>query len=95
MRQRERRSGLGTASSAALPVLWAEMDRRGWGDAQLAHELGEGTGKISRLLYGDRGPGRTLAAKLFARLGIGLDLWDQPCPVKVRPHDRRRPKRAA
>jgi hypothetical protein len=81
-----RRTKLGKCASAALPVLWAEMERRGWSDADLAREVDIDNGNASRIVYGDRRPGRVLSSKLFARLGIGLDLWDQPCPVKKRIH---------
>lgn len=81
-----RRTHLGDRASAALPLIWAEQDQRGWSDSKLAEELGEDSGKIARLLYGDRKPGRQLSAKLFARLGTPFDAWEQPCPVKRRVH---------
>ncbi len=62
------------------------MEKLGWTDARLASELSEDTGKISRLLYGDRKAGRQLASKLLDRLGVPLDAWDQPCPVDSRTH---------
>lgn len=81
-----RRTKLGKSASAALPILWDEMERRGWSDSDLAREVGSDDGNISRIVYGDRKPGRVLSSKLFARLGIGFDLWEQPCSVKRRPH---------
>lgn len=62
------------------------MRERGWTDARLAHELDEDSGKIAKLLYGERKPGRQLAAKLLATLGTPLDAWDRPCAVRRRPH---------
>ncbi len=82
-----RRTKLGEKASAALPLLWAEMERRGWTDADLARELNEYTGKIAKLVYGDRKPGRVLSGKLLTRLGIPFDSWEQRCPVRRRPHD--------
>ncbi len=67
-------------------LLWAEMDRRGWSDAKLAEELGEDSGKIAKLLYGERKPGRQLSAKLLARLGTPIDAWDRPCTARRRVH---------
>lgn len=75
-----RRQEVGEAASAALPVLWQELHQRGWSHARLASELGEDAGKISKLLYGDRRPGRRLASKLMERLSISLSLWDEPLP---------------
>lgn len=75
-----RRKDVGTAASAALPVIWSEIERRGWTHAKFAHELGEDPGKIAKLLYGVRRPGRKLAGKLLDRLNISLELWDEPLP---------------
>lgn len=86
MDEKRRRKDLGPAASGALPLLWAEVERRGWSDADLATELDEDSGKIAKLLYGDRRPGRQLSAKLFARLGVPLTAWDEPCGVKRRVH---------
>lgn len=70
---------MGEAASGALPVLWAILRRRGWSHARLAQEIGEDSGKISKLLYGVRKPGRQLAKKLFD-LGVAFELWDRPLP---------------
>lgn len=86
MDESRRRKDLGPAASAALPLLWAEMARRGWSDADLCSELDEESGKMAKLLYGDRRPGRQLSSKLFARLAVPLTAWDEPCPVKRRAH---------
>ncbi len=87
----QRRTRLGEKASAALALVWAEMDRRGWSDARLATELGEDSGKIAKLLYGERKPGRQLSAKLLARLGTPLEAWDRPCPAKCRKHPKDSP----
>lgn len=63
--------------SAALPVLWALIESRGWSHARLANELDLDGGRVARLLYGDRKPGRELAVRL-RDLGIEIELWDQP-----------------
>lgn len=81
-----RRRDLGPASSAALPILWAALNERGWTDSRLASELEVANGTAARLLYGDRAPGRALALRLFRRLHVPLESWDEPCPVEAREH---------
>lgn len=81
-----RRTRLGPASSAALPFLWATLRERGWSDARLAGELHVANGRVAKLLYGDTGPGRTLAVRLHELLGVPLRDWDEPCPVTSRDH---------
>jgi plasmid maintenance system antidote protein VapI len=83
-----RRQDVGEAASAALPVLWKELDKREWTHAKLAAELEEDPGKISKLLYGDRRPGRKLAAKLLERFSIALALWEEPVPKNWQPWKR-------
>lgn len=56
------------------------MRQRGWKPADLARDLGEHSATISRLLFGDRKPERSLAAKLFETYGIPLTEWDEPLP---------------
>lgn len=73
------RVDLGESPSAALPVLWNITERNGWSHSRLALELKEASGKISKLLYGDRKPGRRLAKKL-EDLGVATELWDEPIP---------------
>lgn len=75
----QRRTTLGPRHSAALPLLWAEMRKRDWTAADLARALNEPTSTISRLLYADRKPERSLAGKL-QELGIPLARWDEPLP---------------
>lgn len=75
-----RRQDVGEAASAALPLIWDELQRRNWSHADLARELAEDAGKISKLLYGDRRPGRRLSLKLMERFDISPALWDQPLP---------------
>ncbi len=71
---------MGEAASAGLPAVWEELKARDWTHARLAKELNEDPGKIAKLLYGDRKPGRRLAAKLHERLGISLSVWDEALP---------------
>ncbi len=82
-----RRQDVGTCASAALPVLWRIIALRGWSHARLAQELEEDTGKISKLLYGDRKPGRKLSVKL-RDLGVAIELWDKPLTDKWSPSHR-------
>lgn len=79
MTDERRRQHLGEAKSAALAVLWSILAQRGWNQAQLASSVDTDGGKMARLLYGDRKPGRALAAKLLT-LGVAIELWDQPLP---------------
>lgn len=94
MVEERRRQHLGDAASAALPVLWRIVELRGWSHAQLAHELAEDGGKIAKLLYGDRRPGRKLSVKL-RDLGVAIELWDEPCPERWAPHAEVATKRLA
>lgn len=75
---------MGEAASAALPVLWDIMASRDWSHARLAQELEEDSGKISKLVYGDRKPGRQLALKLQG-IGVEIALWDEPLPAGWHP----------
>lgn len=81
-----RRTKLGSKASAALVHLWSAMDSKGWSDADLARELDDHTGKIAKLLYGERRPNRTLSIKIMALVGTPIEAWDDPCPVKRRHH---------
>lgn len=71
---------MGTSASAALPALWAEIERRGLKHAQVAAELREDAGKVAKLLYGDRRPGRALAKKLLDVFLVPIEAWDEPLP---------------
>lgn len=76
---------MGSRSSAALPLLWCEIARRGLSHAQVAALLDEHGGKVAKLLYGDRRPGRKLAKKLADAFGIPFEAWDEPLPEGWRP----------
>ncbi len=95
MAYENRRRDVGESASAALPVLWAILSRRGWSHARLSQELGEDSGKIAKLLYGVRKPGRVLAKKLFD-IGVAFELWDKPLPRGwLPPHEPVRLARSA
>lgn len=79
MKASRRRQELGPKVSAALPRVWSLMSRNGWSHADLARHAGTRSAAISRVLYADRLPGRTLAMAL-AKLGVRMSLWDEPCP---------------
>ncbi len=78
MADERRRTTLGDAASAAVPVLWALLAEHGT-QAKLAAFLGEDSGNVSRLLYGVRKPGRALSVKLASH-GVAAELWDEPIP---------------
>lgn len=80
------RQHLGTEASAALPMVWAEMRRRNWKPADLGRAVQEDGGKIARMLYGDRKPGRSFSVKLRDVLGTPIEAWDQPLPAGWLPH---------
>ncbi len=88
-----RRTTLGLQASAAVPLIWAALESREWSDARLGAEMREDSAAVSRLLYGDRKANRQQAAKLLGLLGIPLESWDAPCPVKRRRHRAPRPKK--
>ncbi|MEO7331196.1 MAG: hypothetical protein ABI193_21655 [Minicystis sp.] len=44
----------------------------------MSGELGMPGGQLSKLLYGDRKPGRAWTEKIREKLGIDAALWDQP-----------------
>lgn len=67
-------------------MLWAEIRRRSLTHAAFARELGEDPGKVAKLLYGERKPGRTLSKKLLDRFGTPIEAWDEPIPGDWRPH---------
>lgn len=79
MADERRRTTLGSATSAAIPLLWALLAERDWTHAKLAHEIHEDSGNVSRLLYGDRKASRTTSLKL-RDLGVAIELWDKPLP---------------
>jgi ribosome-binding protein aMBF1 (putative translation factor) len=81
-----RRTSLGLRASAAVPLIWSALEDRGWSDARLGAEMREDSAAVSRLLYGDRPANRQQAVKLYTMLGIPLESWDQPCPVRRRKH---------
>lgn len=89
MASSRRRETLGIHSSAALPALWRELDRRGWKDSDFARAARLTSGGASKVVYGDVEPGRRVALFCFRELGISFELWDRPCPAKRRPHSRR------
>lgn len=90
MEPSRRRQDLGEKPSAALPLLWEEAARRGLSHAQIAAALQEDGGKIARLLYGDRKPGRALAKKLLDVFNVPIEAWDEPLPRGWKPsHEHR------
>jgi transcriptional regulator with XRE-family HTH domain len=83
-----RRRHVGVYGSAAVPIIWEELDKRGWSHADLARELDEERATIARVAYGDRKAGRALAAKFQALIGVPFDAWDKPLPRGWRPLHR-------
>jgi transcriptional regulator with XRE-family HTH domain len=75
-----RRTTLGIASSAAIPVLWAASDRLGWTHSEIARRLGVDKAMVAKLMYGDRRAGRDLAGLCKKLLGVPYEAWSQPLP---------------
>ena len=65
-------------------MIWKALAERGWSDARLGAEMREDSAAVSRLLYGDRKANRQQAAVLLRLIGIPLEAWDEPSPVKRR-----------
>ncbi len=86
LKPERRRQHLGAYTSAALPLVWSALASRGWTHSRLATELEEAHGKVAKMLYGDRRPGRDLAVKMSRILDIPFDAWGEPCPKNWRPH---------
>lgn len=88
-----RRQELGGFASAALPVIWGALERKRWSHSDFARELKIRHGSAARILYGDRGVGRKMAALIDEVLALKLGvLWDQPCPPTWKPHQAERPR---
>lgn len=80
------RQHLGPSASGALPLLWAEIRRRELTHADVARELDDDAGKVAKLLYGERKPGRALALRLRDTFGTPIEAWDEPLPPGWLPH---------
>lgn len=85
MDRARRRQTTGLFASAALPILWRAIQRKGWSHAQFARAIE--LKSAARLLYGDRSAGRSTAVRinqLFPE--VRLSLWDDPIPKGWKPH---------
>jgi transcriptional regulator with XRE-family HTH domain len=87
-----RRRALGKAASAALPIVWRAMRRKGWTQADLARALEISTAAASGLVYGDFRPGRRVTDRCRTVLGTKADLWDKPVPADWTPHEPAAPR---
>lgn len=93
-----RRHNIGRFASAALPVLWKAIARKGWAHSDFARAIRMSGANATRLLYGDRGIGLEPAlaiARLFPKCRPVL--WTKPCPPSWRPHsyESLRPRESA
>lgn len=75
------RQDLGPKFSEGARRLWAALIKRKWNQQEATAELELSAGVLSRLLYGDRKPGRTTSETLRKKLGIDPPLWDR-APAK-------------
>lgn len=57
-------------------LLAAELDRREVSQGQAERDLDVSAGVVSRLLSGDRLPGRTLGLRIRDTYGVPLEAWD-------------------
>lgn len=89
------RTTLGKYFSEGSRLLWAEFIKSGlknFRDAEREWDLGAGT--LNRLLYGERGAGRTISVKLRDRLGIPIESWStKPSRDFKVPHAPSKPKK--
>jgi DNA-binding XRE family transcriptional regulator len=72
------RTHLGEQFSEGARRLWAEMDRRGWSQGQIAKAIDAKPGVVPRWLYGDTKPSWDWAVKLRDTFGIALEAWTVP-----------------
>jgi len=74
---RTRRTELGDHFTEGARLLWDAMERLGFEQYQLEKHIQAPTGLVSRLLYGDQRAGRVWMFKLYNKLGIPLESWNQ------------------
>jgi plasmid maintenance system antidote protein VapI len=65
-------------------ALAAELERRKWTHTAAEQALACSRGLVSRLISGERRPGRALSIALEKKLGIEQRLWDEPLVTKRR-----------
>ena len=63
--------------------LRAALDASGETQQAAERRLGAAVGVVSRLLSGERLPGRVLAASLLEAYAIPLGAWDQPAAQEI------------
>lgn len=63
--------------------LEAELDRRGITKMRGEEIASASSGAFTRLISGERGPGRALASRLEREFGVDPSLWDEPVSVKT------------
>ncbi len=63
----------------------------------LARQLQISSAAVANLLYGVHSASRRTATECLRLLGVGLILWDKPCPPNWKPHTYAslRPKKTA
>jgi len=71
------RQTLGPKFSEGARQLWLFLARHRWTQADAAREMGLPSGQLSKILYGERKPGREWATKFQERAKIKPALWDQ------------------
>lgn len=69
---------VGSHASEGMRALWAALAAQDISQGELARKLGTTSGVVCRWLHGDRRPGRALASKIEALLGIDAATWDEP-----------------
>lgn len=78
-----RTRALGPKFSEGSRQLWLLLAKKQWSQAEASRQLSLAPGQLSRLLYGERGPGRELATRLSGgHAKIKIPLWDQ-APIEA------------
>lgn len=77
---------MGARASGALPMLWAEINRRGVTHADVARDLKVDPAMVAKLAYGERKPGRALSLRLRDVYGVPIEAWDTELPSGWLPH---------
>ena len=73
--KRPHRETIGDEFSEGARLLWVEMDRRAWTQADLRRALDLRPGALTRILYGEYKASLAFATKCSEVLGIDIGKW--------------------
>jgi ribosome-binding protein aMBF1 (putative translation factor) len=72
-----RTARVGSKMSEGVRALWRELESRGLSQGELGKLLDTKSSVVNRWLHGDSKPGREMATKIKALLGIEPELFDE------------------